>query len=396
MKFLRDIIHQKSAEAEQAMATHTDAADALNVTSPVEEEFSALDTTTGDAASSPEDVEWHSLFGELSPAAMVDDSDGEQSSGDEQMHETASPDSAESDSAASDADPEDCEEEVETSATEEVENVFADDTPQQPTVQSEESAPIAAAQPEPASSSTTFEPLPKVTHVVESPIDLPAAADRAAKPEMDHLAPEPVPAQPAADVSPAQPQPEPRAAEPEAQATAAIEVPPPAAGRSMARAGRARTRILGFNPGAAASRNPFEKAAKTQPTDSDYTQFPVGWLVVVDGPGRGAAFTLFNGVAQIGRGESQTVRLDFGDNSISRENHAAIAFDPEENRFFIGHGGKANLVRCNGMPVLSTQPLTAADRIRIGETTLLFTPLCGPDFGWNQPAGNETSHAARG
>ncbi|OBY24183.1 FHA domain-containing protein [Leisingera sp. JC1] len=125
-----------------------------------------------------------------------------------------------------------------------------------------------------------------------------------------------------------------------------------------------------------------------------YTQFPVGWLAVVQGPGRGAAFTLFSGVTVIGRGEDQTVRLDFGDNSISRDNHAAIAYDAEQKAFYIGHGGKANLVRRNGRPVLSTEELAAGDEIRIGETTLRFVPLCGASFGWDQPQQDESAHAA--
>ena len=121
------------------------------------------------------------------------------------------------------------------------------------------------------------------------------------------------------------------------------------------------------------------------------TRFPVGWLVVVKGPGRGEAFTLQTGVAQIGRGAGQQVRLDFGDNSISRENHAAIAYDPEQKAFFIGHGGKANLVRRNGRPVLSTEEMQAGDLIVIGETTLRFAPLCGPEFSWDE--GQDSSHA---
>ncbi|MDQ2090885.1 FHA domain-containing protein [Marimonas arenosa] len=177
--------------------------------------------------------------------------------------------------------------------------------------------------------------------------------------------------------------------------SAAVEVPAPAGGRGKGRAGRAKTRLLGFNSGMGKEADPFARASAGDEEES-YTQFPVGWLVVIGGPGRGAAFTLFNGVSQIGRGESQTVRLDFGDNSISRENHAAIAFDAEQNAFFIGHGGKANLVRCNNMPVLSTQALAAGDTIRIGETTLRFMPLCGPEFSWAEGQKGQPSHAAHG
>ncbi|MBY6068933.1 FHA domain-containing protein [Leisingera aquaemixtae] len=163
-------------------------------------------------------------------------------------------------------------------------------------------------------------------------------------------------------------------------------------GRGASRAGRVKTRLLGFSPAQAPGSDPFSRSAEG--AAPGYTQFPVGWLAVVQGPGRGAAFTLFSGVSVIGRGEDQTVRLDFGDNSISRDNHAAIAYDPEQKSFYIGHGGKANLVRRNGRPVLSTEELAAGDVIRIGETTLRFVPLCGADFGWDQPQQRDGSHAA--
>lgn len=157
----------------------------------------------------------------------------------------------------------------------------------------------------------------------------------------------------------------------------APDLPPVA---TPARGGRVKTRLLGFGGDMAFPADPIRQPAQTNPNASP--GFPVGWLVIVSGPGRGTCFTLHSGVAQIGRGEGQAIRLDFGDTSISRENHAAIAFDPEQNAFFIGHGGKANLVRCNDMPVLATQELGAGDRLRIGETTLIFTPLCGPEFSW--------------
>jgi pSer/pThr/pTyr-binding forkhead associated (FHA) protein len=79
--------------------------------------------------------------------------------------------------------------------------------------------------------------------------------------------------------------------------------------------------------------------------------------------------------------------------AISRENHAAIAYDEEQSAFFIGHGGKANIVRLNGRPVLSTEELSTGDRIRIGETTLQFVAMCGPEFNWNQTANAEGDRA---
>lgn len=188
-----------------------------------------------------------------------------------------------------------------------------------------------------------------------------------------------------------------------------VEVPAPAAGRGSRRAGRVKTRLLGFNSAQDGPVDPFAPAATrralNEPANAfapeaegalQQPSFPVGWLVVVAGPGRGSAFSLHAGVAQIGRGQGQAVRLDFGDNSISRENHAAIAYDPEQRRFFLGHGGKANLVRLNDRPVLSTEELLSGHLIRLGETTLRFIGLCGADFDWDQVQDGEPRHASVG
>jgi len=171
------------------------------------------------------------------------------------------------------------------------------------------------------------------------------------------------------------------AAMPEPVAASPMDMPQPALGRASGRQGRVKTRLLGFNIDQETESDPI--ADQAEATAAPYTQFPVGWLIVTDGPGRGSAFTLFNGVSKIGRGKDQTVPLDFGDNSISRENHAALAYDPAQKSFFIGHGGKANLVRRNDRPVLSTEELTPGDHITIGETTLRFVALCGQDFSWD-------------
>ena len=92
-------------------------------------------------------------------------------------------------------------------------------------------------------------------------------------------------------------------------------------------------------------------------------------------------------MSQIGRGEDQAVQLDFGDTAISRTNHAAVAYDPETHKFLLGHGGKANIVRLNDKPVISTEPMGNGDTIRLGETTLLFIALCNETFNWSEDNG---------
>ena len=155
-----------------------------------------------------------------------------------------------------------------------------------------------------------------------------------------------------------------------------LQMPPPGAGRGASRSGRVKTRLLGFNPDSMA--NPLEHA-ESKANDI----FPVGWLVVVAGPGLGTSFSLHEGVSRVGRGEDQTVCLNFGDNSISRENHISIAFDAEQNAFYVGQSGRSNIVRLNNKPLLSTEQVRSGDQIRVGETTLRLVALCGDDFSWS-------------
>jgi hypothetical protein len=164
--------------------------------------------------------------------------------------------------------------------------------------------------------------------------------------------------------------------------------PPPAAETERRRPTRTKTRILGFDVQPTSVVPLFEEPEKPSMPVAEaapgqgHVMFPTGWLVVKEGPGKGAAFALTQGVSQIGRGVDQTVALDFGDMAISRQNHAAIAYDPASHRFHIGHGGKSNLVRLNGKPLLSTEAVGDGDVIQIGETTLLLKVLCTPDFNW--------------
>lgn len=170
-------------------------------------------------------------------------------------------------------------------------------------------------------------------------------------------------------------------AAPAGDALAHVAVPDPTVGRARPRSNRVKTRLLGFEH-ADGSEDVFEQTSKISKVPS--VKDPVGWIVVVEGPGRGTAFTLLSGMSQIGRGEDQPIQLNFGDATISRENHASIAYDAESHQFFLGHGGKSNLVRLNAKPVLSTEPLKTDDLIRIGETTLRLIALCNKDFNWDE------------
>ena len=152
-----------------------------------------------------------------------------------------------------------------------------------------------------------------------------------------------------------------------------------------------RTRLIGGH-GESAEGGGVPGATPTMKMGQPKTQYihgagvesdPVaGWVVVVKGPGKGNFSPVFVGMNSLGRDASQRVCLSFGDDSISREEHAFITYDEEQRCFYLQHGGKSNLVRLGAYPVLSPTELKPNDLIRIGRTTLLFVPCCGPDFSW--------------
>ncbi len=165
-----------------------------------------------------------------------------------------------------------------------------------------------------------------------------------------------------------------------------------AAARSPSRSRRTKTRLIGFEKSDGDVVDLFNDAPRAPAVKS--VKFPVGWIVVAEGPGRGESFPLMAGMSQIGRGEDQAVQLDFGDNSISRTNHAAIVYDTDSKEFLLGHGGKSNIVRLNDKPLISNEALKSGDVIRIGETVLRFVALCGDTFDWADSAGGEDEDVA--
>ncbi len=116
----------------------------------------------------------------------------------------------------------------------------------------------------------------------------------------------------------------------------------------------------------------------------------VGWLVCVRGPERGHDYRLHSEKNFIGRGEGMDVRIA-GDGTISRENHASVSFDPKRETFRLLPGDGRGLVYLNDEEVVSPLPLKAGDHIELGETMLMFVPLCGPAFKWTQTGEGEAA-----
>ena len=139
-----------------------------------------------------------------------------------------------------------------------------------------------------------------------------------------------------------------------------------------------KTRILGGR-----RRRRSSEQSHESPDSGDAMDDPVvGWLVVVSGPGRGRALPLGYGTNTIGRGETDRVRVDFGDDRISRGGHSTVTYDPRGRTFYVQHGGGTNLTYVDDKPVLAPSELLAQTHITIGDTVLRFVPLCGREFDW--------------
>lgn len=106
---------------------------------------------------------------------------------------------------------------------------------------------------------------------------------------------------------------------------------------------------------------------------------PVGWLVVVEGPGVGEWFVLERGLSHIGSAPGQTVRLDFGDGSVAGEEHARISYDEEAHAFVVdGISG----LRVNGVLAVGAETVRDGDVITVGGTGLRLVALCSQNFNW--------------
>ena len=100
--------------------------------------------------------------------------------------------------------------------------------------------------------------------------------------------------------------------------------------------------------------------------------------------GKGKVFTLTDAKNTIGRSDPENkVDIDLrNDRSISRGAQATIVYDPLNKKFFLQSAGGKSFVYVNRELVLTFNELKPYDIIRIGETELVFVPLCCDKFSW--------------
>lgn len=109
----------------------------------------------------------------------------------------------------------------------------------------------------------------------------------------------------------------------------------------------------------------------------------VGWLVCISGPSKGNDYRIHSQYNYIGRSAKMDISIP-EDPYISTEYSAKIAYDDVNHIYYFGPGSGHNAVRVNGEMIINSATLKAYDVITVGRTELLFVPLCGDRFNWNE------------
>ena len=71
-----------------------------------------------------------------------------------------------------------------------------------------------------------------------------------------------------------------------------------------------------------------------------------------------------------------------GDLSVSRERHAIVIYEPKTKIFIAQAGDSHELFYLNDKVVLNNEALSAYDVLTVGNEKLIFIPLCGEKFCW--------------
>lgn len=116
-------------------------------------------------------------------------------------------------------------------------------------------------------------------------------------------------------------------------------------------------------------------------TQRSFSDPVVGWFVCISGEHTGESFCIFSGNNSIGRGSNNKIVIN-RDKKISREKHALVIYEPKKKMFFVQPGNGSGLTYVNDEFISSNVKLSEKDIVEIGESKLMFIPLCGESFEW--------------
>ena len=131
----------------------------------------------------------------------------------------------------------------------------------------------------------------------------------------------------------------------------------------------------------------YRPAGKTEPSPQEMSSNPMddpptGWLVAINGPGRGSVLTVGIGNNGVGRGDEPRVPIPFNDNEISRGQSFSVVYDPKHRKYYLLPGSGKTLVYFEDQPVLERIDLKTGMSFQVGQTTFRFVALCDDNFDW--------------
>ena len=106
-----------------------------------------------------------------------------------------------------------------------------------------------------------------------------------------------------------------------------------------------------------------------------------GWIICIEGAKVGADYKVHEGKNFVGRGDDMDIQI-LGDNEINRKNHAIIVYDQKKLNTMILPGDSSGIAYLNDEPVYVPKELKPYDIISMGQSRVLFVPLCGMNFSW--------------
>ena len=110
----------------------------------------------------------------------------------------------------------------------------------------------------------------------------------------------------------------------------------------------------------------------------------LGWLVVASKSNKGKVYTVTEMKSTLGRGDAEhIVTIDLhSDRAVSRGAQAVIIYDPLNKKFFLQSAEGKTIIYLNRQMLLMPTELKPYDVIMLGETELVFVPLCTERFSW--------------
>lgn len=109
-----------------------------------------------------------------------------------------------------------------------------------------------------------------------------------------------------------------------------------------------------------------------------------GWLVCIEGETKGTDYRIYQGYTYIGRDPSQN-QIAIPDDHISSVPSARILYDIPSRKFYVNEcNGARNPVYLNDKLFDGRVELKAYDILKLGNTRLLFVPLCTEKFAWEE------------